>query len=246
MIFEGAISIKAILEEKKRLISWIMVDLNKDDRNTRYIVQLAEKMNIEIRRESRETIDQLAHGKTHGGLIMEAGTRISDPLSITKKDPIGTYFLIEGIEDPFNLGYAIRSLYAFGAKAIIIKQQHLIASESIIVKSSAGASEKLCMVIVENFEETIDLLKAEGYKLIISQRDELSTSYDAFDYCQKTMIALGGEKRGLSAELIKAHDEKIYIPYMNEFKNALNLTSALTTIASEVARQKRNYNKGKH
>lgn len=245
MIFEGAISIKAILEGNKRDISWIMIDSKKEDRNTRYILSLAEKKNIEVRYESRATIDELASGKTHGGLILEAGVRKNDELSSIHSNKTSTIFLIEGIEDPYNLGYAIRSLYAFGATGVIIKRQHLINSEPIIVKSSAGASEKLPLCIVDSFEDSISILKKQGYKLIISQRDEASISYDECNYCQKTMIALGGEKRGLSQEIMKAQDQMVYIPYLTEFKNALNLTSALTTIAAEAARQKRQVAKAK-
>ena len=242
MIFEGAISAKAILETNKRDIEYLMVDKTKDDRNTRYIINLAKSKNVEIRYVERQQIDDLASGKTHGGILLMASNRKNDSMynvNITKNS---TIFLLEGIEDPFNLGYAIRSFYAFGVDALIIKNQHLINSENIIVKSSAGASEKMPIIVVDDFAECINYFKNKNYKLVAMQRSENSSAYDQFNFDSKTLIAIGGEKRGLSKEVLNLVDKNVYIPYLNDFKNALNMTSAAITVASETARQKRNGN----
>ncbi|MFI3284680.1 MAG: RNA methyltransferase, partial [Erysipelotrichaceae bacterium] len=237
MIFEGAIAVKAILEANKREVKWVMVDVKKDDRNTRYILNLAKKQNIEVIYTAREEIDELASGKTHGGIIIEASKRKNDQLIHLNLKENSTIFLIEGVEDPFNLGYALRSLYAFGCDGVLIKNQHLIHSESIIVKSSAGASEKLPMIVVDDFNDSLHWLKKKDFKLVSMQRNDDSLAYDQYPFNQRLVIAIGGEKRGLSKEILDQQDQMIYIPYMSDFKNALNMTSALITIASEVARQ---------
>lgn len=235
MIFEGAIATKAILEANNRDIDYIMIDEKKKDRNTNYIINLANKKNIKIEFRSRDKIDELSSGKTHGGIIISANQRKYQTLNnINLKENI---FLIDGIEDPFNLGYAIRSLYAFNINTIILKDTHLISSDNIIVKSSAGASEKINIVISDDIIKDIKYLKSKDYLLSVLKRSDDSKIYFKSDLTKKIIYAIGGEKRGLSKDVEALSDLNLYIPYSSKFKNALNLTSAIVTIASEVHRQ---------
>ena len=110
MILEGNVSVKAAVLGGMREVYEIIVDQNKHDKDTAFILRQAEQRNIKITRADRETIDSMASGRTHGGLIAAAGARKyqSTEEVIDLKDPF--FALVEGVEDPFNLGYVIRSL----------------------------------------------------------------------------------------------------------------------------------------
>lgn len=238
MIFEGAIATKAILEGKKRNIEYLIIDKTKKDRNTNYIINLANKNNIKIIKDTRENIDKLATGKTHGGILTYATNREYSKINDIKTNNNETIFYIEGIEDPYNLGYALRSLYCFGINNVIINSNHLINSDNIIVKSSAGASEKINIILSNDTKNDINFIKNKGYETILLKRSSDSSIYYNTNYNGKYLVGIGGEKRGVSKDIEQLFDKFIYIPYTNDFRNSLNATSAIVTIASEIQRQK--------
>jgi 23S rRNA (guanosine2251-2'-O)-methyltransferase len=229
MIFEGAISAKAILSNKHRQINKLYIRIGKDDRNTRYIVQLAEKRTIEIEYVEESVINEMASGFTHGGILLDAGNREYNELSelLVKDNFIA---IIDGIEDPYNLGYAMRSLYAFGCTGFVISNRRLTEVESNILKSSAGAYEDLKIVKSDDLIEDIKYIKGRNIKLYAMQRSDEATGLDEVVFQKNMAFIVGGEKRGISKEVLKLADELIYIPYANNFRNALNSSSAITCI----------------
>jgi 23S rRNA (guanosine2251-2'-O)-methyltransferase len=229
MIFEGAISAKAILSNKHRQINKLYIRIGKDDRNTRYIVQLAEKRELEIEYVEESVINEMASGFTHGGILLDAGNREYNELSelLVKDNFIA---IIDGIEDPYNLGYAMRSLYAFGCTGFVISNRRLTEVESNILKSSAGAYEDLKIVKSDDLVEDIKYIKGRNIKLYAMQRSDEATGLDEVVFQKNMAFIVGGEKRGISKEVLKLADELIYIPYANNFRNALNSSSAITCI----------------
>lgn len=138
MIIEGAISVKAALSGGKRKVNKLYIDKNKNDRNIKYIINLAKSLNIGIDFVDRVFIDEISSGKTHGGVIADASFRVYDDLKSCFNNN-SFVCLIEGIEDPFNLGYIIRSLYSAGCSGIIFNDRDWSFKENVILKSSAGS-----------------------------------------------------------------------------------------------------------
>ena len=236
MIIEGNISVKAALENNKREIEEVIVNKDKDDRDTSYILRLAKERNIKITKTSREEIDAVASGKTHGGLIAKVTNRnyesLEDILEIDK--PFIT--LVEGVEDPFNLGYILRTLYSSGCDALLLKERSWGDSESVILKSSAGAFEHMNIIMSNDIARDIKLIKDKGIKTVCANRKDAKVYTDA-DLSRPLLLALGGEMRGLSRDVLDLMDESIYIPYKNDFKPALNAASAMAVLAFEVFNQ---------
>ena len=238
MIYIGAIATKAILENKNKKIEYIMIQLNKKDRNSSYIINLAKEKNVEVKYVERSIIDEITNSKTHGGIITSATNNNTNTIYSINHKNNNVIFLIDGIEDPYNLGYAFRSLYAFGINTCILPNNHLISSDNIIVRSSAGASEKIQQIISDDVVSDLKYLKDKGYQILLLKRSTTSIPYFDYEYKGKIVICIGGEKRGLSKDIENQSNINIDIPYTNNFKNALNATSAITTIASEIQRQK--------
>ena len=236
MIIEGNISVKAALENNKREIEEVIVNKDKDDRDTSYILRLAKERNIKITKTSREEIDAVASGKTHGGLIAKVTNRnyesLQDILEIDK--PFIT--LVEGVEDPFNLGYILRTLYSSGCDALILKERSWGDSESVILKSSAGAFEHMNIIMSNDIARDIKLIKDKGIKTVCANRKDAKV-YTEADLSRPLLLALGGEMRGLSRDVLDLMNESIYIPYKNDFKPALNAASAMAVLAFEVFNQ---------
>lgn len=234
MIFEGAISVKSLLEHNYHQVVMLYMDKQKDDRNTRYIVKLANQKGIKINYCTRSEIDALASGKTHGGILAESMPRTYQKFEDIKGNRIAC---IDGIEDPFNLGYAFRSLYCFGFSAVILKRRDFDSIEHIILKSSAGAFNKLAIYFSDDITQDLTKLKTKQYNIFSMQRSNQAQSIYETEYTKKMVLVVGGEKRGIAKEVLALSDTLIYIPYGNEFKNALNATSAISSVASEIHRQ---------
>ena len=237
IIFEGALSVKAVIEGGHRLVSEVMIDEEKDDRNTRYIINLAKSKKITVTRVQRVQIDEVCSGKTHGGIMCFARSRKYQN-DITFKSEIPFVVLLEGIEDPFNLGYILRTLYAAGCDLVVSGSRNLDHCDSVICKSSSGASEMINWCHSDDLAQSVQTLKDAGLKVVCAARNDAVDMYD-YDYNQPIVMCIGGEMRGLSSSVMNLSDQNIVIPYDNDFRNSLNASSAVAVLAYEAYRQKR-------
>lgn len=236
MIIEGNISVKAALLGNKREVKEIYVLDNKKDKDTSFILHKAKERNIPIHLCTKEEIDEKSSGHTHGGLLAEVGMRSYENLDELLHTNNPFFVLMEGIEDPFNLGYVMRTLYSAGCDGLIIKERSFGDSESIILKSSAGAYEYLNIISSKDVIEDIKKIKEKGIKAICAMRKD-AIAYTEANLKKPLLLAIGGEMRGLSSKVLQEMDQNIYIPYANDFRNALNASSATAVLAYEVKRQ---------
>lgn len=233
MKIEGAISVKAAIEGNKRAVKEIYIDSNNHNKNFNYIRSLAKKNNINIIEETKDNLLKYNPGKTFGGILAEVDQRKEDELTD------GDIFYICGIEDPFNLGYIIRNLYAFGVNNIILDKRDYSKQESQILKSSAGAYDFINIKYSDNVDELLNDYKTKEYKVYaLSREDEPKDIFDV-TFNKPSIIVVGGEKRGISAKVMDVVDENIYIPYGNNFRNSLNAANALACVATLLFKQRK-------
>ena len=232
MIIEGAISVKAAINNGVRDVINVYINKEKKTKDFNYIRKICKVNQISILEVDKEKIDELSSGKSHGGILAEVSTRRSDELID------GDIFYLEGIEDPFNLGYCLRTLYAFGIKNVILPDKDYEKLDNQLLKSSAGAYDMLKVMYLNNEEELLKY-KNNGYYFYGLYRGENAS--DIFDctFKEKSLFVLGGEKRGISSGVLKLLDEELYISYGSDFRNALNAAAALDVVATLLYRQKR-------
>lgn len=240
LIFEGNIAVKAALESPYRKVNKVWISKKRHDKDTNYILALCHKNNVEIIKTSRDIIDNMCCGKTHGGMACEVEPRIFQTIDDCLNDNF--IALVEGIEDPFNYGHVIRSLYAAGCSTLICNKRNWESASNIVSKASAGASEKIKMIVLDDISEGLKKLK-NNFKIVCANRNDQAVIMYDYDYTQNICICIGGEKRGLSKEVALLSDQDVYIPYNQEFRNALSATSATTILAFEVLRQRQNKNR---
>ena len=239
MLVEGAISVKAAIEGGKREVKevYLTKEKLKVNRNFSYIVKLCKGKNITHKVLSKEEIDSMCSSYLHGGICAEVGNyQITNSFNISNYEN-AFFALLEGIEDPFNYGYALRSLYAAGCDAVFSPKRNWRDSEAIIVRSSGGASEFLPFFSYQSPDEIFNELKYNEINVICGIRQDAQSFYQV-DFKESFIICFGGEKRGLSQEIMKYCDKRVFIPYQREFRNSLNACSAVSVIAFEINRQR--------
>ena len=232
MWIEGAIAVKAALQQGKRTVWRLCVDAHKHSKDFSYIKKLAAAKQVAVENYDRSFLDELAVGKSHGGILAEVSERQSDELIDSD------ILYLDGIEDPFNLGYLMRTAYAFGVRNIILPQRDYFSLEAQLLKSSAGAFDMLNVLFAEDVAAVFDKLQT-SYVFYSLKRGE--TAHDIFQeqFAQRCLFMIGGEKRGISAALLRYADRFLYIPYANDFRNSLSGSAAGDVVMTLLFNQKR-------
>ncbi|MCF0110811.1 MAG: RNA methyltransferase [Erysipelotrichaceae bacterium] len=237
MRLEGTISVKMALESDWRTVEVIYMDEKKKSKDFGYILQVAKNKNVPVQRISRTQLDDMCEGSTHGGVCCDVSQRMYQTLAELPSDKPLFLALIEGIEDPFNFGYALRTLYAAGCDGCLVPARNWSEEAGIVAKSSAGALDKLPLIVYEDANTLLTELKNRGVTIYCAMREDAIGLYEA-DFTESCLIAIGGPKRGLSSSVLQNSDRNIYIPYARNFRNALNAGSAIAVISYEIYRQR--------
>ena len=233
MIIEGAIAVKAALQNKKREIFKVYIDKDKKTKDFNYIRKLIRQNGVEVFECERSYLETILTGKSHGGIGADVSERREDEF-----DDSDICFL-DGIEDPFNLGYCLRTLYAMGVKNVLLNKRDYSQMEGQLLKSSAGAYDMINIALCQEPLKMIASLKEKGYYLYGLYRGEQAK--DIFDvrFADKALFILGGEKRGISGDLLDLCDDHLYISYGSDFRNALNASAALDVVVTLLRSQRR-------
>jgi 23S rRNA (guanosine2251-2'-O)-methyltransferase len=244
-VFEGMTSLSAVIEsalsgKNDRRITEVLYDRNKEKSKAReiaYLRRMAEKLDFTVTEADAEEIDALATGNSHGGIIARCTERTISPLTAESLPETGFVVMIEGIEDPYNFGYALRSIYAAGADAVILTPRNWMSAAGVVCRSSAGASELLPLFVSEP-EEAVHRAKAAGYKVVCAGIRDSVSAFDA-DLTRPIFLIVGGEKRGISRTVLDLADEVVRLDYGRPFRGSLSAASAASILAYEVLRQNR-------
>lgn len=232
MIIEGSISVKAALLNNKRKVYAIHM-IKKEGKDFDFILKKAAEKHVRTDFVSREKLESMVTGKTHGGIYAEVSGRMNDRIRS------GDVLYLDGIEDPFNVGYIMRTAYALGLKNIILSPRDYNMLEGQILKSSAGAFDMMNVKVSTDPVKDIRYLKAMGYHAYALYRGEGSTDLFDKEFADKAVFVLGGEKRGINAELLKVCDEYLHITYASNFRNALNACGAADVVITMLYNQRR-------
>ena len=244
VIFEGMTSIRAILRgidagSNDRRIIKILFDISKIKKISKevgYLRAVSEKYGYEVVESSSAELEELTLGNTHGGIIAITETRTLPYLQENSPIfPCGFYVMIEGIEDPYNFGYSLRSLYAMGCSGVILTERNWMSAAGVVARSSAGSSE-LFEMYRSNPTDCIEIFKKKGYKIVCADEN----TENILGKCElklPLLLIVGGEKRGISRSVIDSADILVKIDYAREFRASLSAASATTMFAYEIARQ---------
>jgi 23S rRNA (guanosine2251-2'-O)-methyltransferase len=224
-ILEGRICALAALVAGRRKFEALLVRHGIKDDSIRDLLDAAAARGVTVRRVREEALDAQAHGKTHGGILA-----IAEPLPpSTLPGKLDFVLFLDGVDDGRNLGYAIRSAEAFGVQAVILRRRAWDFDGGDVSRASSGAFERLPVVIGDE--------PPPGLVLIGCMTEAAKTIYDE-DLTRPLALAIGGEKRGLSAAVRDRCASRVSIP-TREGAPSLSLTHAAAVAMGEVARQRR-------
>lgn len=238
MIIEGSIAIKSAVKNAKRDIKAVYFDKAKRSKDFNYLYHLCQDAEINCQKLERAVIEKLAIGHSHGGVIAEVGNRHYESLDdIVDAD---TLFYIDGIEDPFNLGYVFRTLCAFGFESVILAKRDYTKMEATLLKSSAGAFDHLKIYQTDDIEKDMTLLHSKGYRSYALYRGQEAHDLFKSHFSSKSLFLIGGEKRGIASRILNTVDEYLYIPYAQDYKMALSTASCIDVLAG-IVYERKNY-----
>ena len=244
-LFEGMTAISAVLDpatrdfNDRRVIS-VFVDktrMEKKSRELSFLRHKAEELGFEIQAVHPDDLDNLTSGKTHGGIVAVCSDRtlplLSESMNSIKEG--GFYVFLEGIEDPYNFGYTVRSLYAAGADGVILPPRNWMGVAGLVARSSAGTSEKMPLFVAEP-AEVIPLFREKGYRTACAEIRDSVDLYEA-DLSLPLLLVIGGEKRGISRAVLSEADLNVRIGYHGNFRGSLSSAASAAVLAFEVGRQ---------
>ena len=231
--------------EAGRAFDRIVIARGRQDTRVEEIVKMARERNISVRFEERGQLDRLADSKDHQGVVALAAARaaatLEDILAAANEGPgkgeKGLIVLLDGVEDPHNLGAIIRTALAAGAHGVVVPERRAAGLTDTVARASAGALSYLSVAKVTNLARAMEELKQAGYWLIGLDEDA-DKSYTQADYTSPVGIVLGGEGKGLHELTRKRCDFVVSLPTVGPVKS-LNVSVAAGVVLFEAVRQRK-------
>lgn len=220
----------------------LISEQRKTDRDVLEIVRLAKERGVEVRIATREALNREAPNARHQGVIAIASAReyatLDGILQIpAQKGQSPLFLILDGVEDPRNLGAILRTAEATGVHGVILPERRAAGLTETVAKAAAGALEHVPVVKVVNIVNTIEALKKIGVWVAGAEAGGETVYWEA-DLVRPTALVLGGEGKGVR-RLVKEHcDYLTALPLMGEI-NSLNVSVAAGVLLYEVLRQRR-------
>jgi 23S rRNA (guanosine2251-2'-O)-methyltransferase len=200
------------------------------------ILDLARDRGVPVRKEERSVLDKIAGGVVHQGIVAIASEATYAPLEKIFESPLPCVVVLDGVEDPHNLGAVIRTAEASGVAGVIVPERHSSPLTAVVAKASAGALAYVPVIRVGNVATTLDQLKRKGI-WVVGVDEEGDRLWTDFDYTSPVALVFGGEHKGLR-RLVREHcDVVVRLPMLGKVE-ALNVSVAAGVVLYEVVRQR--------
>ncbi len=204
------------------------------------IASQARHMGIPVEYVPVDGLNRLADGQNHQGILATIAahsyTDLEEILAQTKtKTPL--LLMLDGVQDPANLGSIIRSGAALGAQGIIIPEKGAAQLTAATVRVSAGGIERLPVSRVTNLVNTLKTLKEQGYWSVAAEAEEGRQAPWTISYDVPTVLVMGSEEKGVRRLLADTCDFRVSIPLSGNMES-LNVAAATAVMLYEITRQR--------
>jgi 23S rRNA (guanosine2251-2'-O)-methyltransferase len=237
---EGAISVRAALAGGSRDVHEII--LRRQQRKHRHTFSALERQAAEagvpVSREPAEFFAAKAQGNSHGGVLARVGERRMVALrELLPAERAGFVVMLDGIEDPFNFGQAVRALYAAGLDGLVLRRRNWMSAAAVVARASAGATELVPTAVVDQVQDAANFFRRHQYQVVSTSEKAAQTIYE-MDWRGSVFLLLGGEKRGITRSFLRQADQLVRIPYGREYAHALGTAVSAAVIGFELLRQR--------
>jgi 23S rRNA (guanosine2251-2'-O)-methyltransferase len=210
----------------------------RSDKRMDEILALAREQQVPVERADPQALDRAARGGVHQGVVAEIEEardyRVEELLQVSGAAPL--LVVLDGIEDPHNVGAILRTCDAVGATGVIRQTRHSAALDGAVGKASAGALTRARIATVVNIARAIEELKS-GNVWTIGLAGDASESYTDVDWTLPSALVLGAEGAGLRRLVRETCDRVVGIPMMGTV-DSLNVSVAAGVVLYEAVRQR--------
>ena len=236
--------LKPVIESLKSgrgRVKKIFLQQDRTGREVNELLRHARDQGISVKREKRETLNHWTGTPKHQGVV--AWIQGRGPLTfenllvgLSKKKEPAFLTVLDGIEDPRNLGAILRTADAVGIHGVILPQRRAVGLTATVGKTSAGAIEHVPVAQVTNIVKSLEQLRKEGVWLV-GLETGAKKSYLEFDYTMPVALVIGGEGKGIRPLALSTCDEIVSIPMKGSI-SSLNMSVAFAILAYEVVRKR--------
>jgi 23S rRNA (guanosine2251-2'-O)-methyltransferase len=236
----GINAVAEALKARGRAFQWVGVAKERHDLRLQRVVEECRRQGVAVRFLSRAELEDMAGNNAHQGVVAVTSAKQYSGLDDVVDGKRGHYSLVvvlDGVEDPHNLGAVLRTADAAGADGVVIPERRAAGVTAIVTKASAGASEHLPIARVTNVSRTLEELKAKNL-WIVGLDERGRESYDSLDYNMDCAIVLGAEGKGVHELVRRKCDHLVSIPMLGKV-SSLNVSVAAGVVLYEIVRQRR-------
>jgi len=235
----GVLPVLEALRSGARRIEKLVIADGVRHEKVRELIERARSAGIPVRSEPRAALDRLTNHQNHQGVVaLVAAASYADETKLLEQiTPETIFVLLDGVEDPHNLGAIIRTAECSGASAVIIPERRAASITDIVAKTSAGATEYLSIARVTNLVSFIDQLKKRNV-WVVGLDQAGAMAYTEFDYRGAIALVFGGEGQGLRRLVRERCDAVVGIPMRGRI-TSLNVSVAVGVVLFEVIRQRK-------
>ncbi|WP_421717502.1 23S rRNA (guanosine(2251)-2'-O)-methyltransferase RlmB [Algiphilus sp.] len=239
-VIGGFHAVSAALEAAEPPLEVLLSQTRRDQRASALIAQ-AESRGVPLRRCGRDTLDLLLPGVRHQGVVARVAVAASaamdaDTLLYSPAPADGLVLVLDGIQDPHNLGACLRSAEAAGAQAVVIPRDRSVRVTPTVSKVAAGSAERVPVLSVTNLARALDQLRENGY-WICGLDGQAERSLWQLRATQPLALVMGAEGAGLRQRTRQHCDELVRIPMLGQTES-LNVSVSTGVCLFEVARQR--------
>jgi 23S rRNA (guanosine2251-2'-O)-methyltransferase len=230
------VGVHSVLEALRagRSLDRVLVARGAAGQRLQEIIDLCRAASVAVRFEARGSLDRLAGDTPHQGVVALGAAHRYAAL---EEVAAGAKMLVvlDGVEDPHNLGAVIRTVHAAGADAVVIPERRAAGLTEVVSKAAAGAIEHLPVVRVGNINQALEALKKRGF-WIYGLDEQGDLLYDQIDYAVPAVLVLGGEGQGLHRLVKERCDFLVRIPMAGRI-SSLNVSIAAGVVLFEWKRR---------
>jgi 23S rRNA (guanosine2251-2'-O)-methyltransferase len=236
----GINSVTEALKARGRAFEWVGMAKERHDIRLQRLIEDCRRLSVPVRFLQRTELDRMAGNAAHQGVVAVTSAKQYNDLADVVAAKRGQYSLLvvlDGVEDPHNLGAILRTADAAGANGVVIPERRSATVTGTVTKSSAGASEHLPIAKVTNISRTIEALK-ENNIWTVGLDERAPQTYEGLDYAMDCALVLGGEGKGLHDLVKRKCDFLVSIPMLGKVPS-LNVSVAAAIVLYEIVRQRR-------
>lgn len=238
----GIHSVEGALKHDPGNVIELLVESGHDDRRIRALSALARDRGVEVHARPREFLDKATGGLRHQGVIARyrrgnALTEADLERLVAEAGRDALFLVLDGVQDPHNLGACLRSARAAGVTAVIVPKDRAVGITPVVRAASAGAADRVPLVRVTNLVRTLEALKTAGI-WVTGLAGEARDPLYAIDLSGPVALVVGGESDGLRRLTRDVCDHLAAIPMVGDVES-LNVSVAAGIALFEVRRQRR-------